>query len=303
MYLFVSNHAVSAVLLRDRGVQQPVYYISKTLVDAETRYLPLEKLVLALVHATRKLPQYFQAYTVYVLTEYPLQSLLKRSDFTGRIAKWGTRLGAFDVRYKPRSSVKGQVLADFVAEFSPKGETVCQLEHRPWKVHVDGASNAKGAEAEIVIITLEGILLEHLFRLGFNASNNEAEYEVLLAGLRAVSRLEARDVEVYLDSRLIVNQVQGSFEARDPQMKACLELVKQAIGNFCTVKVIQVAELHVGGRLLAHRAMTQGFWWPQMQKDAMEYVRKCKRYQKHAPLIHQPTENLNPISSPWPFAQ
>ena len=59
MYLSVPEHAVSAVLLRDRGVQQPVYYISKTLVDATTRYLPLEKLVLALVHTTRKLPHYF----------------------------------------------------------------------------------------------------------------------------------------------------------------------------------------------------------------------------------------------------
>ena len=78
MYILVTNHAVSAMLLRDQGVQQPVYYISKTLIDAETRYLPLEKLVLALVHATRKLPHYFQAHTVYVLTEYPLQSLLKR---------------------------------------------------------------------------------------------------------------------------------------------------------------------------------------------------------------------------------
>ena len=80
MYLSVTDHAVSAVLLCDPGVQQLVYYISKTLVDAETRYLPLEKRVLALVHATRKLPQYFQAHTVYVLTEYPLQSLLRRSD-------------------------------------------------------------------------------------------------------------------------------------------------------------------------------------------------------------------------------
>ena len=83
MYLSVSDYVVSAVLLRDWGVQQPVYYISKTLVNAETRYLPLEKLVLALVHATKKLPQYFQAHTVYGLTKYPLQSLLKRSDFTG----------------------------------------------------------------------------------------------------------------------------------------------------------------------------------------------------------------------------
>ena len=107
MYLSVSEHAVSAVLLRDQGVQQPIYYVSKTLVDAKTRYLPLEKLVLALVHATRKLPQYFQAHIVYVLTEHPLQSLLKRSNLMGQIAKWGTRLGAFDVRYKPRSVVKG----------------------------------------------------------------------------------------------------------------------------------------------------------------------------------------------------
>ena len=68
----MSEHALSAVLLRDQGVQQLVYYVSKTLIDVETRYLPLEKLVLALVHTTRKLPHYFQAHTVYMLTEYPL---------------------------------------------------------------------------------------------------------------------------------------------------------------------------------------------------------------------------------------
>ena len=90
MYLSVSEHSVSAVLLSDGGMQQPAYYISKTLVDAETRYLPLEKSVLALVQATQKLPHYFQAHTIYVLIEYPLQLLLKRSDFTERIAKWGT---------------------------------------------------------------------------------------------------------------------------------------------------------------------------------------------------------------------
>lgn len=120
---------------------------------------------------------------------------------------------------------------------------VCQLEHCPWKVHVDGASSTKGAGASIVIITPEGILLGHSFRLGFNASNNEAEYETLLAGLRAVSRLEARNMEIYLDSRLVVNKVQESFEVRDSQMKAYLELAKQAISNFCTVKVIQVAQV------------------------------------------------------------
>ena len=133
----------------------PIYYISKTLVDVETRYLPLEKLVLALVHATRKLPHYFQAHTVFVLTEYPLQSLLKRLDFTGRIAKWGSRLGSFDIRYRPRSSVKGQVLANFIVKFTPKNDrkVICNAEIRLWKAFVDGASNAMRARAGIFIIT------------------------------------------------------------------------------------------------------------------------------------------------------
>ena len=170
-----------------------MYYISKTLVDAETRYLPLEKLVLALVHATRKLPQYFQAHTVFILIEYPLQSLLKRSDFTGRIAKWGTRLGSFDIRYKPSNIVKGQVLVDFVAEFSPKNnmDMVCHVENQSWRVFVDGALSAMGAGAGIVIITPEGIRLEHLFRLGFKAFNNEAGYEAPIAELKTALDLGA----------------------------------------------------------------------------------------------------------------
>ena len=81
---------------------------------------------------------------------------------------------------------------------------------------MDGASSAMGAGARIVIITLEGIRVKRSFRLGFKASNNEAEYEALLAGLRAVLDLGAWEVKVYLDSRLVVNQVKGSFEAKDP---------------------------------------------------------------------------------------
>ena len=112
--------------------------------------------------------------------------------------------------------MKGQVLADFVAEFSPKNDRkmVCHVENRPWKVFVDGASSALEADVGIVIITPEGIWLEHSFRLSFRASNNEAEYEALLVDLRVVLGMGARDVEIYSDSRLVVNQVQGNFEAR-----------------------------------------------------------------------------------------
>ena len=118
-YIAVAPYAVSLVLIRvDNGVQRPVYYVSKSLHEAEVRYLPLEKAILAVVLGTRKLPHYFQAHTIFVLTQLPLKTILRSADYTGRIAKWGTILGAFDIKYMPRTSIKGQVLADLVAEFT-----------------------------------------------------------------------------------------------------------------------------------------------------------------------------------------
>ena len=91
----------------DSGIQRPVYYVSKSLNEAEVRYLPLEKAILAIVHATRKLPHYFQAHIVVVLNQLPLKSVLRSANYTGRIAKWGTILGVFDIKYMPRTSIKG----------------------------------------------------------------------------------------------------------------------------------------------------------------------------------------------------
>ena len=167
-----------------------MYYVSKSLQEAETRYLPLEKAILAVVQAMRKLPHYFQAHTVVVLTQLPLKSVLCSADHTGRIAKWGTILGAFDIRYMPRTAIKGQVLADLVAEFveptiegmemsgSPSADgklisTVSQHEHNWWRAHINGAANQRGSGVGLVLG----------FRLRFSATNNEAGYEALLEGM------------------------------------------------------------------------------------------------------------------------
>ena len=118
-YIAVAPYAVSLVLIRvDSGVQRPVYYVSKSLHKAEVRYLPLEKAILAVVLGTRKLLHYFQAHTVVILIQLPLKTILRSADYTRRIAKWGTILGAFDIKYMPRTSIKGQILADLVAEFT-----------------------------------------------------------------------------------------------------------------------------------------------------------------------------------------
>ena len=103
--------------------------------------------------------------------------------------------------------MKGQVLFDFVVEFYPKNERemVCHVECHLWKVFMDGALSAMGASTRIVIVTPEGIQLEHSFRLGFRVSNNKTEYEAFLAELRTVLGLGAWNVEVYSDSRLVVS--------------------------------------------------------------------------------------------------
>ena len=90
-YLVATNHAVSLVLIRvDSGVQRLVYYVSKSLQDAETRYSHVEKSILALIRATRKLTHYFQAYMVVVLTQLLLQAVLRKLDYSGRVVQWGT---------------------------------------------------------------------------------------------------------------------------------------------------------------------------------------------------------------------
>ena len=156
-YIAVAPHAVSLLLIQDdNGLQKPVYYVSKSLHEAEIRYLPLEKAILAVVHATRKLPHYFQAHMVVVLIQLPLKFVLRTADYTGRISIWSTILGGFDIKYMPWTSIKGQVLADLVAEFAePPVEVVAKERNMDeksvgvistpgppcWKVYIDGAAN------------------------------------------------------------------------------------------------------------------------------------------------------------------
>ena len=129
-YIAVVPYVISLVLIRvDIGIQKLVYYVSKSLHEAEVHYLPLEKAILAVVHATRKLPHYFQAHIIIVLTQLSLRSIPQSVDYMGKIAKWGTILGAFDIKYMPRTFVKGQVLVDLVVDFAkPSLEEVAETQ-------------------------------------------------------------------------------------------------------------------------------------------------------------------------------
>ena len=124
LYLDVSDFATSAALVRERDrVQQPVYYCSRALRGEEERYPKMEKLILELVTTSRKLRPYFQAHTVEIPIEYPMKQILHKPETSGRLMKWAIELREFDIRYKPRTAVKEQILADFIIEFTPTQST------------------------------------------------------------------------------------------------------------------------------------------------------------------------------------
>ncbi|KAM1716542.1 hypothetical protein ACFX11_024498 [Malus domestica] len=120
IYLAVSEVAVSSALIREEiGAQLPIFYTSKALLDAETRYPKIEKLILALVVAARNLIPYFQAHTIIVMTQYPLRSILHGLNASQRVMKWALKLGQYGLVFRPRTTIKAQALIDFITEFAP----------------------------------------------------------------------------------------------------------------------------------------------------------------------------------------
>ena len=158
------------------------------LLDAETRYSKMEKMVLALVTTKKKLRHYFESHTIVVMKNYPIGQILSKPDLSGRLTKWAIKLGVYDIRYVSRNAKKGQVLADFLVEiqsFEPLEKEVMILpeEGMTWIMNTDGASNKHGAGIGIILENSSGILIEESMQLKGTMTNNEAEYEALLYGL------------------------------------------------------------------------------------------------------------------------
>ena len=104
--------------------------------------------------------------------------------------------------------------------------TISQYRLPAWKVYVDGASNQKGSGIGLVLISPEKVIIKKSLRLDFSATNNEAEYEALLIGMAMVQRMRGNSVKLFSDSRLVVGQVKGKFEAKDEKMQGYLSQVK-----------------------------------------------------------------------------
>ena len=204
-YLAVSSTVISATLVREEDkVQKPVYYTSWALRGVEERYPLMEKLAFALLTAAHKLKPYFQAYTVVVLTDKPLQKAMSSPETAGRMALWAIELSEFDVQYRPCTAINGQMVTDFILKFSNmegQGAGVCPQ----WSIHTDELSNRQTSRASIVLHSLEGDEIECMVRLDFPTTNNEAEYEALIVGLDLTKATGATNVVVYCDSQVVTS--------------------------------------------------------------------------------------------------
>ena len=130
----------------------------------------MEKLILALVTTSRKPRPYFQAHTIEVPTEYPMKQIPHKPETSGRLIKWAIELSEFDIRYKPRTTVKGQILAYFIMEFT-LAESTEATQLAPdlpiWRLFVDEVANAQGSSAGLILTSPDGINTEYALRFGF----------------------------------------------------------------------------------------------------------------------------------------
>uniref|UniRef100_A0A2N9FQA7 Uncharacterized protein n=1 Tax=Fagus sylvatica TaxID=28930 RepID=A0A2N9FQA7_FAGSY len=243
LYLAVSPTAVSSALIREEERRQlPVYYTSRALRGAEERYPPMEKLPFALVTAARKLRPYFQAHTIVLLTNHPLRKAMSKPDAAGRLIQWSIELSEFDIDYRPRTAIKAQALADFIAEFTSKDDEPTEdvEQASKWTVNIDGSSTKDSGGVGIVLRSPEGDIIKQAIRLQYPTTNNEAEYEALLVGLKTAKILGATELDVRSDSQLVVGQVNGDYEAKEGRMQQYLQLVRHQISQFREVRLCRV---------------------------------------------------------------
>ena len=200
----------------------------------------MEKLILALVIAARKLRPYFQAHTIEVPTEYPMKQVLHKPETSRRLMKWAIELSEFDIIYNLKTTIKGQVLEDFVMEFTsaePAENTQTTPDLPIWKLSVDGVANSQGSGAGLILTSPEGIDIEYALRFGFQASNNEVEYEAVIAGLNLAHSMKVDQLEVCSDSQLVVKQIEDTYEAKGEKMILYLKKVRDLLKKFVLVQV------------------------------------------------------------------
>ena len=420
LYLVVSATVVSAALIREEDKKQLlIYYVGQAFQGVEFGYSKIEKIAFALIVASRKLRQYFQASPILVMTDRPIRKSMNKPEAVGRMVQWAIELSQFDIEYHPRTAIKAQALADFIVEFTLSDEENPSPEAERWTIQTNGSLAQGRGGVGVVITAPDEEKLKYGIQLKFPATNNEAEYEGILTRLRLGRALGIKHLLVQNDSKLVIGQIKGDYKAKEERMQKYLKLTKHLIQEFEEVEFEQVPrsqnmvadeisklasledgridedlameiqkhpsieevqtfiiqdrsswmtpilsflrdghlpqdpgearkikkraarftilndvlykrgfsmsylkcvdvdetkyileEIHGGicgnhasPRSLVSKAIRTGYFWPTMQGDVFELVKKCEKCQRFGNVQRLPAERMTTITSPWPFAQ
>nr|GEU78349.1 reverse transcriptase domain-containing protein [Tanacetum cinerariifolium] len=292
MYLSATYRAVSAVLMTERGTTKtPIYFISRALQGPKLNYSPMEKLVLSLVFAAKRLRRYFQAHPITVITDQPIKQVMTRPDVAGRLQKLSIMLGEHNITYRPRTSVKGKILADFLIEMP------------------DDVS-----QAALAAVTQKE-------PLQFAASNNEAEYEALVAGLQIATQMGVKNVQVLLEvlenKSIKENEVAAVIEEDGPTwMTQLVDYLKKGVlpGDKKEARKLRLKARQyelMKGVLYRRSFLTP--WLRCVGPLQADYVMRkihegsCSMHAgprsvvAKAVRLGHPQQSLTPITAPWSF--
>jgi hypothetical protein len=142
-----------------------------------------------------------------VITYFPLRDILHNRDAIGRISKWAVELGALNIDFSPWKAIKSQALTDFVAPWTEIRQPTPDAFLDHWKMYFDGSLKLGRDGAGVLFISLEGKQLKYVLQILWQATNNEAEYQALIHGLRIITSLGIKRLLVYGDSVVVINQV------------------------------------------------------------------------------------------------
>ena len=248
--------------IQKKMVQRPVYFVSSLLQGARSRYSGVQKLLFGLLMASRKLRHYFQAHEITVVTRFPLKRILQNPEATGRIVEWALELSSFGLKFESTSTIQSRALAEFIAEWTPTPdeeipETSIPVKEasKEWLMYFDGAFSLQDAGAGVLLVAPTGEHLKYVVQMHFpkeQATNNTAEYEGLLAGLRIAADLGIKKLIVRGDSQLVVRQVNKNYQS--PLMEAYVDEVRKL-------------EEHFDGLQMEHI--------PRAQNDIADGLSKC----------------------------
>jgi ribonuclease HI len=187
------------------------------------------------------LRNYFESHPVTVVSSFPLGEIIQCREASSRIAKWAVEIMGEIISFAPRKAIKSQVLANFVAEWVDTQLPTAPIQLELWTMYFDGSLMKTGAGAGLLFISPLGKHLRYVLRLHFLASNNMAEYEALVNGLRIALELGVRRLDARGDSQLVIDQVMKNSHCRDRKMEAYCDEVRRLEDKFYGLELNHVA--------------------------------------------------------------